>query len=116
MKDRADRGFGSSGSCAAILEGGADTSSMYIRTLVLLLVAFPDVQKKAQEEIDIVIGVERAPILQDFVGLPYVQALVKEVNISAIFIWPGYTMAHFILDSAFSHLSTAWSAPLHHKR
>lgn len=89
------------GSCAAILEGGADTSSMYIRTLVLLLVAFPDVQKKAQEEIDIVIGVERAPILQDFVGLTYVRALVKEIvrfRTLAPLGLPHYTTRDEIVD------------------
>ncbi|TEA15638.1 O-methylsterigmatocystin oxidoreductase [Colletotrichum sidae] len=40
---------------------------------------FPDVQKKAQEEIDRVIGKERLPNLHDCEKLPYIEAVVTEV-------------------------------------
>jgi cytochrome P450 len=40
---------------------------------------FPDVQKKAQEEIDRVIGPCRLPTCADRENLPYVAATVKEV-------------------------------------
>ena len=39
----------------------------------------PDVQRKAQEEIDRVIGTDRLPLLSDRGSLPYVEALIKEV-------------------------------------
>ena len=39
----------------------------------------PDVQKKAQEEIDSVVGVDRLPTYGDREHLPYVHALVTEV-------------------------------------
>jgi cytochrome P450 len=39
----------------------------------------PDVLKKAQEEIDRVIGSERLPTISDEAQLPYISALVKEV-------------------------------------
>lgn len=39
----------------------------------------PNVQKKAQEELDRVIGTDRLPLLSDRGSLPYVEALVKEV-------------------------------------
>ncbi|KAM0424378.1 hypothetical protein ACHAPT_010526 [Fusarium lateritium] len=38
-----------------------------------------DVQRKAQEEIDRVIGNERLPTLADRPSLPYIEAIVKEV-------------------------------------
>ena len=40
---------------------------------------YPDVQKKAQQEIDRVTGGNRLPTLDDYDSLPYVRALVKEV-------------------------------------
>lgn len=42
------------------------------------MVLYPDVQKKAQEEIDRVIGRDRLPEFEDEASLPYVSALVKE--------------------------------------
>ena len=62
-----------------MLEGGSDTTSSYLQTLVLALVTNPDVQRKAQEEIDRVVGRERAPTLDDLPNLPYIQAIIKEV-------------------------------------
>ena len=40
---------------------------------------YPAVQKKAQEELDSVVGTDRLPELADKEDLPYVDALVKEV-------------------------------------
>jgi cytochrome P450 len=40
---------------------------------------FPDVQSKAQEEIDRVIGNDRLPGFADRENLPYVNALQREV-------------------------------------
>jgi len=39
----------------------------------------PDVQRKAQEEIDTNIGPDRLPTLSDLDKLPYVEAVIKEV-------------------------------------
>jgi cytochrome P450 len=38
-----------------------------------------EIQKKAQDEIDRVIGTDRLPTLADREQLPYIEALVKEV-------------------------------------
>ena len=39
---------------------------------------YPDVQKRAQAELDAVVGAERMPRMSDRSALPYVEALVKE--------------------------------------
>ena len=39
----------------------------------------PEVQRKAQAEIDRVIGSDRLPTLADQPSLPYIEALTKEV-------------------------------------
>ncbi|CAE6376736.1 unnamed protein product [Rhizoctonia solani] len=63
-----------------MIEGGSDTVSSWLQSLVLALAAFPEVQKKAQDEIDKVVGADRLPTPDDFPELPYVQAIIKEVH------------------------------------
>jgi hypothetical protein len=64
---------------AAILYGGgADTTVSSIKGCILAMMLFPSVQRKAQAEIDTVIGDGRLPRFEDRERLPYVNALVKE--------------------------------------
>lgn len=39
----------------------------------------PEWQRKAQKELDEVVGVDRLPTLSDRENLPYIEALMKEV-------------------------------------
>ena len=48
------------------------------QSFVLAMAMYPDVQKKAQAELDTVIGRDRLPDLDDLDSLPYIDALVKE--------------------------------------
>ncbi|KAF5571206.1 oxidoreductase [Fusarium pseudoanthophilum] len=64
---------------ASLYAAGADTTVSAITTFFLAMTLFPEAQKKAQCEIDKVIGNERLPTLSDRQSLPYVNALVKEV-------------------------------------
>jgi cytochrome P450 len=43
------------------------------------MVAFPEVQRRAQAELDAVVGRARPPTFADATHLPYVRAIVKEV-------------------------------------
>ncbi|KAK0469876.1 cytochrome P450 [Desarmillaria tabescens] len=62
-----------------LIEGGSDTTSSFLQSLILALVAFPEAQRKAQEEMNKVVGDQRLPTLDDFADLPYIQAIIKEV-------------------------------------
>ncbi|KAJ6477572.1 putative monooxygenase [Mycena sanguinolenta] len=62
-----------------VLGGGLDTSTSSILTFFLAMILNPSVQRKAQEEIDTVIGPDRLPGIQDRPSLPYVRALIAEV-------------------------------------
>ncbi|KZL71681.1 cytochrome p450 oxidoreductase [Colletotrichum tofieldiae] len=64
---------------ASLYSGGSDTTVAAIAAFFLAMTMFPDIQKKAQAEIDRVVGSERLPTLDDLDSLPYVDALVKEV-------------------------------------
>ena len=50
-----------------------------VTTFFLTMTLYPEVQKRAQEEIDAVIGPDRLPTIEDRESLPYVRALVSEV-------------------------------------
>jgi cytochrome P450 len=49
-------------------------------TVMLALAMYPEVQRKAQEQIDSVVGQGRLPTFSDFEDLPYIQAIVKEAG------------------------------------
>ncbi|KAJ7760656.1 cytochrome P450 [Mycena maculata] len=59
---------------------GVGTTIASIEVFILAMLLFPLVQKKAQEEIDSVVGQSRLPGFQDYGSLPYIQALIKEVT------------------------------------
>ncbi|KAL5520731.1 hypothetical protein ACEPAF_2734 [Sanghuangporus sanghuang] len=58
--------------------GGADTTVAAMLTFLLAMVLYPDVQKRAQEELDRVVGKNNLPSLDDLPNLPYVEAICKE--------------------------------------
>ncbi|KAK7688870.1 hypothetical protein QCA50_007560 [Cerrena zonata] len=57
---------------------GVDTSAPTLQLFFFAMMSHPDVQKKAQAELDIVVGAERLPTLNDRDNLPFVQAILKE--------------------------------------
>lgn len=61
-----------------LLEAGSDTTSSTLYAFVQAMMLFPEVQKKAQREIDEVIGEERLPTMEDEADLPYIRACIKE--------------------------------------
>lgn len=65
-------------SAAALYAGGADSTAAGLSFFFLAMTAFPDVQLKAREEIDHVVGSGRLPGFQDRDELPYIDAVVKE--------------------------------------
>ncbi|CAI7591607.1 unnamed protein product [Penicillium glandicola] len=65
-------------SAAALYAGGADSTAAGLGFFILAMTANPKVQKKAQEEIDRVVGSGRLPDFRDREKLPYIEAVLKE--------------------------------------
>ncbi|KAF9533208.1 cytochrome P450 [Crepidotus variabilis] len=65
--------------CATSYAAGADTTVASIEAFFYVIAKYPDVQRKAQEEIDRVIGNDRIPTFNDRSSLLYVEALFREV-------------------------------------
>ncbi|OGM48730.1 O-methylsterigmatocystin oxidoreductase [Aspergillus bombycis] len=66
-------------SAQSLYGGGAETSVSSLACFFQAMVLNPEVQKKAQEEIDRVVGTSRLPEMSDCESLPYINAVVKEV-------------------------------------
>jgi len=64
--------------CAGIVYlAGNDTTSASAILFVLAMAMYPDVQKKAQAELDAFLG-DRLPDFDDLGSLPYINAVIKE--------------------------------------
>ncbi|GJE86536.1 cytochrome P450 [Phanerochaete sordida] len=63
---------------ASLYSGGSDTTVAAIHTFILTMMLFPDAQRRAQAEIDSVVGNERLPTFADRSSMPFVEAVYKE--------------------------------------
>ncbi|KAI0300590.1 cytochrome P450 [Multifurca ochricompacta] len=63
---------------ATMYAAGAETTSAVMAWWMLAMVTYPEVQKRAQAELDNVVGRTRIPSFSDIQHLPYIRAMVKE--------------------------------------
>jgi cytochrome P450 len=63
---------------ASLFGAGSDTTSSTLCSAFLALITHPSVLRKAQTELDSVVGSERTPNFGDEANLPYLRALCKE--------------------------------------
>jgi cytochrome P450 len=61
-----------------LMLAGAGTTGGTINFFIMACCKFPETMRKAQEEIDRVVGDKRYPTLEDEANLPYVRAMIKE--------------------------------------
>jgi len=59
--------------------GSTNNTVSALHSFFLAMVLNPDVQRRAQDEIDKIVGKDRLPTLADRGRLPYVEAVLKEV-------------------------------------
>lgn len=62
-----------------VYEAGSDTTTMALEVFVMAAVLYPSVMKRAQEELDSVVGSDRLPSFSDKASLQFIDAIVKEV-------------------------------------
>lgn len=68
------------GAAGAISIAGGNTTWSTIVVCIIYLILYPDVQKKAQEEIDAITGRERLPTFEDREKMPYLQNIIEETT------------------------------------
>ncbi|KAG1825404.1 cytochrome P450 [Suillus variegatus] len=58
--------------------GAYETTTSILMTFSLAMVLYPDVQRRAQAEIDSVVGRDRLPTFEDRPSLPYIESVLRE--------------------------------------
>ncbi|THH08829.1 hypothetical protein EW145_g2435 [Phellinidium pouzarii] len=64
---------------AVIYSAAVETTEATLASFFLLMTLSPEVVRRAQEEIDLVVGLDRLPTIEDRPNLPYLECIVKEV-------------------------------------
>ena len=100
-----------------ISAAGSDTSAAAMSWWSLAMLAHPEVQKRAQDELDAVVGQGRVPTFADKSHLPYIMAVVKE-TIRWRPVTPSgvYGIARFISEYVADDFRSLQPAPLHGRR
>ena len=68
---------------------GTDPVFSVLQFWFLAMAMYPDAQKRAQRELDEVVGRTRVPSFADMPRLPYIKAMVKEIIRWSSVIPPG---------------------------
>ncbi|KAF8900234.1 cytochrome P450 [Gymnopilus junonius] len=63
----------------AVFAAGTDTTVATLQVFFAAMLCHPQVQRKAQEELDQILGGKRLPEFKDEESLPYITAIVKEL-------------------------------------
>ncbi|XP_076032688.1 methyl farnesoate epoxidase-like isoform X2 [Oratosquilla oratoria] len=82
MKHNADSSFSEEqlvALCMDVLAAGSETGSSLVGFAILFMSLHPEVQAKVQEELDLVVGREKMPTIEDRPNLPYTDAALTEV-------------------------------------
>ncbi|KAG1939524.1 cytochrome P450 2J3-like [Pimephales promelas] len=83
FKDDTAAGFDVENLCICTLDlfvAGTETSATTLYWGLLYMIKYPEIQAKVQEEIDRVVGESRQPSLSDKDSMPYVNAVLHEIQ------------------------------------
>ena len=89
---------------SAFMIGGVETTASIMQWFSALIPAYPEIQKKAQAELDRVVGRDRLPTIDDEKDLPYCHAIIKEVERMHNPFWlgtPHVTSEDFVYKGQF---------------
>ncbi|KAF8844764.1 cytochrome P450, partial [Paxillus ammoniavirescens] len=64
---------------ATAYSGGAETTVSSLAVFILAMVRYPEAQRRAQAEIDAVVGNDRLPTFEDRSSMPFLEATLREV-------------------------------------
>ncbi|KAI0318335.1 cytochrome P450 [Amylostereum chailletii] len=90
--------------------GGVHSMTGILLWFLALIPSYPDVQARAHEELDRVVGREHWPTAEDEKSLPYVRAIIKEVSRTRSPFWvgtPHYSTEDFVYNGMFIPKNTS---------
>ncbi|KAK7693606.1 hypothetical protein QCA50_003175 [Cerrena zonata] len=95
---------------AVFVLGGVHSTAGIVQWFLALLPSHPDVARRAHEELDSVMGVDNWPAAEDETRLPYLRAIIKEVQRVHAPFWmatPHYSTEDFVYKGLFIPKDTA---------
>lgn len=99
---------------SAFMIAGVESTASIMQWFSALIPAYPDIQRRAKEELDRVVGRHRLPDVEDEKNLPYCHAIVKEIERCHNPFWlgtPHVASENFIYKGEYLH-STCRSGQL----
>jgi cytochrome P450 len=90
--------------------GGVHSTSSVIQWFLALISSYPDIQAKAHAELDTVIGRDYWPSVEDESRLPYMRAIIKELERAHSPFWiatPHYSTEDFVYNGMYIPKNTA---------
>lgn len=90
--------------------GGVHSTAGIIQWFLALLPSHPEVMRRAHEELDAVIGTDTWPSAEDEPRLPYIRAIIKEIQRVYTPFWmatPHYSTEDFVYKGMFIPKDTA---------
>ncbi|THH00304.1 hypothetical protein EW026_g2196 [Hermanssonia centrifuga] len=66
--------------CCAFMIGGVETTAAIKQWFAAHIPAYPEIQARAHAELDSVVGRDRLPTPEDEKNLPYIRAVIKEIE------------------------------------
>ncbi|KAI1839346.1 hypothetical protein JX266_014443, partial [Neoarthrinium moseri] len=64
----------------SFMVGGVETTAAVMQWFCALIPSYPEIQRRAQSELDRVVGRSRLPGMEDEKSLPFCRAIIKEVE------------------------------------
>ncbi|TFK66957.1 cytochrome P450 [Pluteus cervinus] len=96
--------------CAVYILGGVHSTSSIIQWCLAMMPSHPEIQAKAHEELDRVMGRETWPTAEDEHKLPYLRAIIKEierVHSPFLIATPHYSTEDFVYNGYYIPKDTA---------
>ncbi|KAI0319142.1 cytochrome P450 [Amylostereum chailletii] len=90
--------------------GGVHSTAGVIQWFLALICAYPDIQARAHAELDAVVGRDCWPSADDEPRLPYIRAIIKEVQRAHAPFWmatPHYSTEDFVYNGMYLPKNTA---------
>ncbi|KAF7783859.1 hypothetical protein Agabi119p4_24 [Agaricus bisporus var. burnettii] len=96
--------------CSGFMTAGVETTASVLQWFSALIPSYPEIQQRAHEELDRVVGHDRMPIVEDEKDLPYIHAIIKAGDL----MYQLSASSHYLLQEVERCRNPFWIATPHY--